>query len=63
MQVRATERGYYGGMIREAGDEFAIADKSELGSWMEVLKPAKRAKPEPTPEPEPAPEPDQADEI
>lgn len=36
MKVRATQRGYYGGMIREGGDVFALARPEDFGkSWME----------------------------
>lgn len=39
MEVRALARGYYGGMIRDVGDVFAIAAGAELGSWMEPVHP------------------------
>lgn len=37
-KVKATKLGFYGGLRRREGDEFTVADKSELGSWMEVLE-------------------------
>lgn len=46
MKVRATSKGYYGGTIREVGEEFVIEAGSKLGLWMEpadseeVYKPA-----------------------
>ena len=39
MEVRATQRGYYGGIIRDDGDVFTIAAEGDLGSWMEPLSP------------------------
>lgn len=39
MRVRATERGYYGGMIREVGDVFTIAGRPDLGRWMAPISP------------------------
>ena len=38
MKVKATKRGYYGSAIRDPGDQFEIASKEELGSWMEPVK-------------------------
>lgn len=35
IKVRATTRGYYGGQIREAGDEFEVEDRKHVGSWMD----------------------------
>lgn len=35
--VKATQRGYYSGVIREPGDEFEIKGKGQLGSWMQVI--------------------------
>lgn len=35
MEVKATERGYYGGQIREAGDFFALkSEKHFSANWM-----------------------------
>lgn len=46
IRVRATERGYYGDVIREAGDEFEFDDKKHvLGSWMEPLEVPKHEAP------------------
>lgn len=36
IKVRATTRGYYGGRVYEAGEEFEIADRKQVGSWMDV---------------------------
>lgn len=36
IKVRATTRGYYGGQVREAGDEFEVTDRKHVGSWMDV---------------------------
>lgn len=38
IKVKATMTGVYGGIYREYGDRFLIRDKSELGSWMEIIK-------------------------
>jgi hypothetical protein len=37
VKVRASARGFYG-CLRSIGEEFQIASKDDLGSWMEVLK-------------------------
>lgn len=38
MRVRATQRGYYGRMRREEGDEFVLADKADFSkNWMEAV--------------------------
>lgn len=34
MRVQATQRGYYGGKVREAGEVFVIPEDVEPGSWM-----------------------------
>ena len=34
MKVVAEKVGLYGGVVREIGEEFEIADKAELGEWM-----------------------------
>jgi len=36
LRVRATQRGYFG-QERAVGDEFEIASKEQLGSWMEQI--------------------------
>lgn len=45
MNVKATQRGYYGGRIIERGETFAIADEKQFSKeWMakaEAEKPAK----------------------
>ncbi len=47
-RVRALVRGYYGGQIRERGDEFEIAADTDLGGWMDPVADAdaKRLAPE-----------------
>lgn len=35
--VKALKLGFYGGKRRYPGDEFEIADKRELGRWMQVI--------------------------
>lgn len=35
IKVRATTRGYYGGVVRQAGDEFEVETKEHVGSWMD----------------------------
>lgn len=37
IRVKATQRGYFGGIIREEGDEFEIKGKKQLGSWMQIV--------------------------
>lgn len=38
MKVTATQRGYYGSMIREAGDVFALSAPDDFsGVWMEKV--------------------------
>ena len=41
IQVKATARGYFGGEIREVGDEFPVP-KGTKGSWLEPVTGAKR---------------------
>lgn len=56
MKVTATERGYYGGMIREPGDVFDVdGAKAFSDKWMAKAgksKPAEAAPVEPDPQPE-----------
>lgn len=40
IKVMAVRRGYYGS-LREPGDQFEVANKADLGRWMEVIAPAK----------------------
>ena len=40
IKVRATAKGYYG-CLRQEGDVFEIEKKEDMGSWMEIYKPAK----------------------
>lgn len=37
MKVQATQRGYYGGKVREAGEVFVIPEDTKPGAWMEPL--------------------------
>jgi hypothetical protein len=37
MKVIANERGFFGGEIRELGEEFSIENEKQLGSWMTPL--------------------------
>lgn len=37
-EVRATERGYYGSVVREPGEVFNVAD-GVTGSWFEPVHP------------------------
>lgn len=39
-RVRALARGYFGGAIIEAGEQFDINHDGELGSWMEPVNKA-----------------------
>jgi hypothetical protein len=39
-RVRALARGYFGGVIIEAGQQFDISNDGELGSWMEPVNKA-----------------------
>lgn len=56
IEVIATSRGHYGGMVREAGERFTITADTKIGSWMSaVVKPAQEQEPKPAPEPTKAP--------
>ncbi len=72
MRVRATQKGYYGRMLRDIGDEFVLADpESDFAEvWMEDISGAERdpldhdgngrkggSAPKPEPKPDPKPEP------
>lgn len=48
MKVKATERGFYE-CLREVGETFDIPKDMSLGSWMEKVKPGRKAKKEPEP--------------
>lgn len=38
MRVTATERGYYGNIVREPGDTFVLADEAAFSSsWMRAI--------------------------
>ena len=46
MKVKAISKGFYGGSIKAEGEEFVLADKKEIGKWMEeVEKPAPKPAP------------------
>lgn len=34
IKVKATRKGYYGGRVYSAGQEFTVAAKGDIGSWM-----------------------------
>lgn len=48
MKVIATQKGYYGGRIREVGDVFEF-EGEKLGKWMVPAGGAEPQKPEPEP--------------
>jgi pyruvate/2-oxoglutarate dehydrogenase complex dihydrolipoamide acyltransferase (E2) component len=55
-RVRATAKGYYGGMVRREGEAFDIkSDAAFSKEWMEWVEPAK-SKEKPKTEPEPTAE-------
>ena len=42
MRVTATQKGYYGHVVREPGDVFTLADEAAFAaSWMEAVDEAK----------------------
>lgn len=46
IKVKATQRGFYGGRLYSAGDEFSVAAKGDIGSWMSpVVEELKAPKP------------------
>lgn len=47
MKVVALKKGFFDGQIQREGAEFAIDDKSQLGSWMRVIEEPKQEKPKP----------------
>lgn len=47
MKVVALKKGFFCGQVRREGAEFAIEDKSQLGSWMRVIEEPKQEKPKP----------------
>ena len=51
MKVQATERGFFGGALKEPGDVFDVKKAEFSEEWMEKYS---------APEPEPAEEPDEA---
>lgn len=36
-KVKATRLGFYGGHLREEGEEFLVETEEHLGSWMEKV--------------------------
>jgi hypothetical protein len=47
MRVRATQRGYYGGRVREPGEEFSLAKDEDFSSkWMVETEASKRTRSE-----------------
>lgn len=64
IKVKATKRGFYGGRIYSAGEEFSVAAKGDIGSWMspvtEELKAPKQSKGK---KEEPAAEVTEADDL
>lgn len=44
MLVTATAKGYYGGKVREIGETFGLAAKTDLSElWMEPVEPGKKS--------------------
>lgn len=55
MNVTATRRGFYGGVIRSVGEAFDLADKDDFSeNWMAAEAGEKPAKPKPQPKPKQA---------
>ena len=44
MKVKATQRGYIGGVLYDIGNVFEISGAEELGSWMSVVEEAPKPK-------------------
>lgn len=43
--VRAIERGFFGGKLRDPGEQFQLADEAQFSEvWMEKVKPGAKAK-------------------
>lgn len=42
IKVMATQKGYFGGQIREEGSIFHIKKKDQLGKWMKEYKKSKK---------------------
>ena len=38
IKVKATEKGFYGGRIRNEDEVFEVASKKAIGKWMEVIE-------------------------
>ena len=47
MKVRAINRGFYGGSLREPGDVFDLKSDKDRSAWMEPIADAKPAKAKP----------------
>lgn len=46
MQVRATQKGYYGSKLREPGEAFAVAKEEDFSeAWMVKVEPEKAGAP------------------
>lgn len=45
MKVKATAKGYFGGVIRNEGDEFEMPDDTKVGSWFYPVE--EQGEPEP----------------
>lgn len=59
VKVIATAKGYYGGRVREVGDQFGVDDAMFSDKWMKAedpkwTPPKKPAKPAPKPDTKPA---------
>jgi len=38
VKVVAKEKGFYDGIVRNEGDEFAVKSAKAVGKWMKVVK-------------------------
>lgn len=45
IKVVATRKGFFDGILVAPGTEFTIKDKSQMGTWMELVKQKPKAKP------------------
>lgn len=46
IKVKAIKRGYYGGRVYKAGDEFTVKAKGDIGSWMSPVTEEVKAPPQ-----------------
>ncbi len=44
-QVRATKTGFFGGVMRNTGEVFAVPESLKLGKWLELVSPVEKAAP------------------